>query len=186
MNFDLATESGVYGDPENSSETYFRVEAQQSDFSIVFEKAIDSSYDVTVKRPADLDADEFLENVSGDPEVYPNSSVYVVPEFPIGDDNFEETTLMMYRTRPSSERNSDAIVDVSLDEDMGGEKVRWVNKEEEGTDEFYSSELWYINTELRERPILDHLSQEPVDENELRELILEAEALIDDHDFDMF
>lgn len=183
MNFDLSTESGVYGDQQDPSEQYFRVCAENGDFSIVFEKAIDSTYDVTVRRPADIDADEFLENISDDSEVYTNTELYVVPEFPIGDQNFEETTLMMYGTRPSEERSDDAIVDVSLEEQMGEEKIRWINKEKEDVENNYSSELWYIGTDLRERPILDNLSQDPVTERELEDLLEEAEALIDMHSF---
>lgn len=183
MNFELATESGVYGAQDDPSEEYFRVKAEYRDFSIVFEKAVGSTYDVTVKGPTDLDADDFLENISRDPEVYPNSDVYVVPEFPIGDQNFEGTTWMMYRTRPSSERGDDAIVDVSLEEEMGDEKIRWVNKEKEGRRNSYSSKLWYIGTDIRGRPVVDHLSQDPVTEGELQEVVEEAEALIDEHSF---
>lgn len=187
MEFDLSTESGVYGDQSDPSQQYFRVIAENSGFSITFEKAVDSTYDVTVKRPTDLDADQFLENVSEYPDVYPNSEVYVVPEFPIGDQNFEETSMMMYSTRPSEERNDDAIVDVSLEEQMGEEKLRWVNTEkEQGKDHGFGSEIWYINTELRERPLIDHLSQEPLSEKELEEVIGEVEALFEMHDFQNF
>jgi hypothetical protein len=115
--------------------------------------------------------------------VYPNSDVTVVPEFPIGDDNFEETTLMMYGARPLEERQDYAIVDVSLEEQMGDEKIRWVNKEKAPEQSIYPNKLWYIGTDLHERPLVDHLSQDPVTEDELSELLEEAEALIENHSF---
>lgn len=183
MNFDIATESGVYGDQDDTSEQYFRVNAEARDFSMVFEKAIDSTYDVTVRRPADIDADEFLENISQDPEIYSNSELYVVPDFPVGDQNFEETTMMMYRTRPLSEREDDAIVEVSLGEQMGEERIRWVNRAKEDGVNNYSSEMWYMGTDLRQRPVIDHLSQGPVSEKELQQLVEEAEFLIENHNF---
>lgn len=183
MDFNLATESGVYESQQKSPQEFFRVEASYGDSSVIFEKAINFDYELAVRRKADVDADSFLENISDDPEVYPNSELYVVPEFPIGDQNFEKTTLMMYGVRPSDERNNDAIVEASLEEEMRDEKIRWVNLEKEGTDENYSSEIWYIGTDLRERLLLDHLSEEPLTESELQELVEEAEALIDTHNF---
>lgn len=184
MNFNLSTESGFYGDADNPSEEYFRVGVEAQDFSMVIERAIDSSYDVTVRRPSDLHSDQFLENIEEDPEVYANSGVVVVPEFPVGGDDYHETKFMMYRTRPSTDRQSDAIVDIFLDEGKGDEKIRWVNREKDPVeDDSYTAELWYIGTELRDRPVIDHLSQDPLDEKELDRILQDAEALIDEHEF---
>lgn len=183
ISFDIFTESGVYGDPEDPSEEYFRVTADARDCSVVFEKAVNSTYDFTVRRPLDFDSEDFLETAREDPQVYANSMVQIVPEFPVGDDNYRETTFMMYGSKSLEERQSHAIVDIFLDEKKGDEKIRWVNTDKEQENADFTGEIWYIGTELRERPVIDYFSHKPFNEQMIRELFEDASFLIEQYDF---
>lgn len=177
MHFELATQTGFYGFEEDPSEEYFRVEASNEDVFFTFNASGTGPHDFYVRRQVNVDNNEFVEALNDDPHVYPDSDVTVVPEFPIGKDPYEDTVFTMYQVMDEERRKSDAIVDVSLEDPS--DKVRWVNLEHDPQvqDPRYENEVWYIGTEIDEDSILRYLCQEPVEEEELSDLLVEVNEL---------
>ena len=188
VDFDLATESKVYGPEEDPEQEFFRIEASREGFELIFNRAEGSSYDFYARRPADFSNEEFLETVYEDPEVYPNSDVNVCPDFPIGEGPYQEIPLTVYAARGEDRREQDAIVEISLEESMEEEKVRWVNLEQESAvnDQGFENEVWYIGPDFDRSPVVRYLSQDPVERVELEELLDEVEEIFNAHEFRSF
>ena len=177
MDLDLATETGEYGSVEAGE--FFRVKATCGDTEIIFHSAEDGTYDFFARRMADMSNNEFLESVWRDPEVYPNSEVTLSPEFPIGDGTYQNLPLAIYKARNRSERESDAIVDVSLDENVSEEKVRWVNleKDPDFQDSSYCAEIWYIGSEP-DSSITRYFSEPPLSEEDVEEIATDMTTIL--------
>ncbi len=179
MHFDMAMERGEYGAGEGE---FFRVEAVSEDLDVIFHSAKEGSYDFFARRPVDMSNDDFLEEVYDDPEVYPSSEVTVCPDFPISEGPYQNVPLTFYAARTREERNSDAIVEVSLDENISDEKMRWVNLEQDpAIDEpSYSGEIWYIGPEPDLETITRYFSQEPLQEQEAEQLTGEMTQVLEE------
>lgn len=188
MEFDLATEQGFYGPEDDPDSEYFQVEAGKEDMVITFESCRDQGDIFYAYRPANFNSGDFLDRAYDDPDVYPNSDTRVIPDFPIAEGSYEEVPLTFYSARSEESRESDAAVEVSLEESRGKERVRWVNVKADPEFEYgdYDNEIWYIGEEIEKEPIVHYLSQDPTDMEEMASLVDEVQELFNQHEFEKF
>lgn len=183
MDFDIDQRQGFYGPPDDPIEEYFQIRRDLNDLKVEFEVAYDGEQRrYTVSRPTGIDSSKYVGIAQGFEGVLADSAVSIARDFPVADGPDEVTTLTFYASRRASERDSYALVDISVGEKKPDGAFTWLNRSNGEYDRCICLDLERFD----ENTFAHAIAHPPIQEDEAEEIVAAAGEVLNDHEFEHF